>query len=94
MTTITITPDWRIKSDAHSWHLQKRAVAKTGKLAGRETWESRTYHTTASSALNHAAEMNLRLADAESFAEALAEVERFTAALSRSLSPKYGLIEP
>ena len=90
---LPLTPDWRIHSDNHCWILQKRAILKTGKRAGSETWINQTYHPSVSAAVNRAAEMNLRLCDAQSFTEALAEVERYTTAVSRSLKPSYVVTE-
>lgn len=80
---IPINDRYRLKSDPSCWHLQMKAISKKG----LETWQSRAYFPTVSSALSYLVELDLRLAQGNTLSEAVAHVKRLTTELTRALKP-------
>ena len=94
LTAIPIDPNCRLAADSNSWMIQrcKRRKSRHGDhMIG--DWETFSWHPTLEGAVNTLADYELRTSGAQSVAEALAEVERIGAMLTRALSPRYEVKE-
>lgn len=77
---------YRLAADSHCWILQERRTRKrNGKPC--EEWRAIKWYTTLEQAVNGYAEFALRVSDAKTLAEALAEVRLISATLCQALSP-------
>ncbi len=88
-TAIPIDPNYRIAGDSKSWMIQrrKRRKARRGGFITDE-WKAFSWHPTIEQAVNALADYQLRTSGAQTLADALAEVKRINAALTRALSPR------
>ena len=79
---LVIDGNHRIESTRYCWVVQQRRKTK---------WDALGYYPTLESALHGLVELRLRLSDAQSISEALAEVKSLVAALCRGLPPNLQL---
>ncbi len=95
--TLTILPfddRYRLAGDRYSWMIQKHRRRKTRRgNAVVDDWETLSWHPTLQGTVNVLAEYALRTSGTQSVAEALAEVERIGAMLTRALGPRYEVKE-
>jgi len=77
----------RLASDSSSWMIQ---VARRRK--GQISWQSIAYFGSLQSAVNELAALRLRTSNAQTLADALAEVERVTTSLVHALSPEFDVM--
>lgn len=90
VTILPITPDLRLAADTHTWMIQKRKQRKhrqTGQPIN--TWQAISWHPTLEQAVNVLADYQLRVSGTQGVEQALAEVKRIAATLTRSLSPRF-----
>ena len=76
---IQIDEQYRVTTDPYQWIVQKKRSRK-----GKEDWKSQTYHTSFQSALQSLGERLVRGSDAETLADALADVEKAITILSQA----------
>lgn len=86
---IQLTDKYAITGDEHAWIIQKKHVAKSGKNKGQVKWESIKWLTSAQSAVNTAAQMELRTCDAQSAADLEAFAKTLSERLTQALTPHY-----
>lgn len=90
---IQIDDNYALGSDRYSWHILKwrmRKTRKTGKV--EKVWEAYQWFSTVQKATQGLGELMVRESEAQTFAEALAEIESVTAKLTQALAPQYVLI--
>ena len=81
---IQIDEQYRFTTDPDQWIVQKKHSRKD-----KEDWESQTYHPSFESALQSLGECLVRESDAETLADALADVEKAITILSQALIPQF-----
>ncbi len=79
---VKINDDYRIESTRYCWVVRRRRKGK---------WDALGYYPSLETALHGLVELRLRLSDAQSISEALAEVKSLVAALCRGLPPNLQL---
>ncbi len=88
-TILPIDDRCRLAGDRYSWMIQKHRRRKTRRgNAVVDDWETFSWHPTIEQAVNALADYQLRTSGAQTLADALAEVKRINAALTRALSPR------
>ncbi len=94
LTVIPIDADYRLTADSQSWMIQrcKRRKARRGGFITDE-WKAFSWHPTLEQAVNALADYQLRTSGVQTLADALAEVKRIKAALTRALSPRFEIKE-
>lgn len=92
MVILPINDKWRISSDPHCWAVQERAGTRKADGAVVPNWRGRSYHTDLSSAVRHLAELQMRLSDAVTLSDALAEVQRIYDMLADALNPHFEVV--
>jgi len=84
---IPIDDDYRIDSDAYCWRVSKKSLfKKDGKLM--EQWKPLSFHGSIGQAVRSLHNRLLRETNTETLSEAIAEMERVSDKLSRSLEGK------
>lgn len=89
---IPIDSRYRIAADRHSWTVQRRIRRKhrkTGELVTE--WKSIMWLASLQQAVRELAELRLRTSDAETVADALAEVQRVVATLCSALQSQFAV---
>ncbi len=94
LTVIPIDADYQLTADSQSWMIQrcKRRKARRGGFITDE-WKAFSWHPTLEQAVNALADYQLRTSGVQTLADALAEVKRIKAALTRALSPRFEIKE-
>ena len=83
---IPLNNGYRLASDKRQWMVQRyEGTATSGKRAGEEIWRSLSFHPTATKAVSHHAETLVRLSDAETLDQAIADVKKITDELTKAL---------
>lgn len=87
---LPIDTQYRLCGDRHSWIVQKRRK-RNDRRAGTHVagWDSILWCTTLEEAINSLADLKIRTSDAQTLAEALAEVEKVTATVCQALAPQF-----
>ena len=78
---IQINDQFRIKSDALQWMIQRRRTRN-----GKPSWESKLFFPTLQGAINELGELMVRESKAQTLADALVAVENVTTTLSQALT--------
>ena len=88
---LPINGHYRLASDEHGWSIQR---PRTRKVDGRPVteWQSLKWYGSIKQAVNALGELMVRTSEADTLAEALAEVENVTATLTRALSTEFRAI--
>lgn len=81
---LPIDENYRLAGDIDCWRLEKRRIRKSA-----DAWRRIRYYATLSEAVSSLKRLHLPTADAQTLADALAEVERISHELSRALEPPY-----
>ena len=81
---IPINHRYRIRSDTYQWIIEEVRTR-----SGQISWESRWYFPTLSSAVKELGETMVRQSEAQTIAEALADIETVTTTLSQALTPQF-----
>ncbi len=89
---LPIDEKYRLTSDCRGWAIQKRRKRKDRKTGEHvDDWGPIHWYTTLDQAVNGLAALRIRTSDAQTLADALAEVKKLTATLSEALAPKFNL---
>jgi hypothetical protein len=83
---IPINNDFRINSDANQWILQQQTKNKD-KETGKFIWRSLAYYTSLENILKHLYDRQLRLSNANTLVECMAEAKNLCIQLSQALKP-------
>ena len=85
---LRINDEYRIKSDAHCWMIQKRQNF-TDKNTGEkiERFVSIKYYSTLDQTVKNLGQLMLRTSEAETLTQALEKIDRITTTLCRALTP-------
>ena len=78
---IQINDQFRIKSDALQWMIQRRRTRN-----GKQSWESKLFFPTLQGAINELGELMVRESQVQTLADALVVVEIVTTTLSQALT--------
>lgn len=90
---LPVDDQWRIKSDAYCWHIQKyMGIPKSGVMKGKEYWKSIRWYQTLSGAAHGLVEYRLMTGDTKTLAEALDAVRDLSDRLSKALAPHIEII--
>jgi len=81
---IQITPAHQISSYRYGWKIEVPRARK-----GESKWQPVSYYTTLEQAVNSLGHRLVRESDAQTLADALAEIDRVTATLCQALSPQF-----
>ena len=81
---IQINDQFRIKSDALQWMIQRRRTRN-----GKPSWESKLFFPTLQGAINELGELMVRESQVQTLADALVAVENVTTVLSQALTPQF-----
>lgn len=81
---LPIDDRYRLNSDERSWQIEV-----LGTRQGEPSWRPIKYYTTLAEAVTGLAHLMVRTSDAQTLADALAEVERISHKLSRALETQY-----
>ena len=79
---IPVNDRYRIASDPRQWMIQASRM-RNGELV----WEPKLYFGTIQSAVKELGELMVRTSDAQTLADALADVEKANTTLSQALTP-------
>lgn len=85
---LPINEKYRIEADSLSWMIQSKATRKRDGQSIEE-WRSVSWHSSLQSALQGLAERMIRSSDAQTVADAIADVKAVCAELSEALQPKF-----
>ena len=85
---IPINEKYRITTDSMNWRIEKLTKRK-----GEDEWRPFKYYGTLESAVNRLAEIMLMESDVVGLANALEEVKRVSAELTRALTPQFKVTE-
>ncbi len=81
---LPISDKYRLASDRRCWTVQEFRPKKSG-----DEWRSVLFFSDLSKAVSGLASLALRTSDAQTLADALAEVESISRALTRALAPEF-----
>ena len=81
---LPISEKYRIASDRHGWAIQEFRPKKSG-----DEWRPMLFYSDIGKAVSGLAHLMLRTSDAQTLADALAEVENISHQLTRALAPQY-----
>ena len=85
---IPVTDEYRISSDQHSWMIEKpRSRIRNGKPI--KVWEPIRWYPTLEMTVNGLGELMVMALDAQTFTDALVEIENVSATLCQALHPHY-----
>jgi hypothetical protein len=62
---LPVNDEWRIRSDAFCWTVERLHVPATGKRAGKHVWQAKYYYPSLEMAVQGVCEARLRDIDAE-----------------------------
>jgi len=86
---INLSPDIRLSSDSRCWMLKRKRMRTNKQGARQEEWEAFNWFSSATSAIQAAANIMVRESDAETFTEALVYVEKMVTSLTQVLTPHF-----
>ena len=81
---LRITDQYQITTDEYQYIVNRKRTRK-----GKLDWDAESYHPTFQRALQHIGERLVRGSDAQTFADAIADVENVTTSLSQALRPYF-----
>ena len=81
---LPIDENYRITSDQFQWIVQKRRTRK-----GQEDWKNLAYCAGLEHAVNELAQHRIRTSNAQTLADALAEIENVVTTLTQALTPQF-----
>ena len=81
---LPITDQYQITTDEFQYIVNRKRTRKSG-----PDWEPESYHPTFQGALQHIGERLVRGSDAQTLADAIADVENVTTSLSQALRPYF-----
>ena len=82
---LRITDQYRITTDEYQYIVNRKRTRK-----GKLDWEPESYHPTFQGALQHIGERLVRGSDAQTVADAIADVENVTTTLSQAVRDQFG----
>ena len=87
---IPVNSEFRIASDPYCWTVQ-RPVNRNNKDTGESyvEWRAFRWYPTIEAAVNGLAQESLRASEAEPLTDALAEVKRVVAEVTRAFQPRF-----
>lgn len=89
---LPINDHYRLAADEHAWALQRsRARRMNGETV--TVWESFKWYGSIQQAVNALGELMVRTSEAQTVADALAEVQNVTTTLTRALSPAFRVVQ-
>lgn len=90
---LPIDDQWRIKSDAFCWHVQKyQGIPERGKFKGIPQWKSVRFYQSLNKAVYGLAELFIQTSDATTLASALDAVQDVSDRLTRALAPHIEIV--
>ena len=81
---LRITDQYQITTDEYQYIVNRKRTRK-----GKLDWEPESYHPTFQGAFQHIGERLVRDSDAQTLADAIADVENVTTTLSQALTPQF-----
>ena len=81
---LRITDQYRITTDEYQYIVNRKRTRK-----GKLDWDAESYHPSFQGALQHIGERLVRDSDAQTLADAIADVEKVTTTLSQALTPQF-----
>ncbi len=81
---LPISDKYRLVSDRHGWAIQEFRPKKNG-----DEWRPVLFYSDIGKAVSGLANLMLRTSDAQTLADALAEVENISRQLTRALAPEF-----
>ncbi len=84
---LPITDRYRIAADRRSWTVEQCRGKRRQTMAPR--WEPISWHPTLEGAVNALGQLMVHTSDAQTLAEAIAEIDRVATTLCQALSPQF-----
>ena len=85
---LPVSDKYRIATDTHSWMVQ-RLRSRKRKGVNVQEWEAVTWHSSVQQAVQSLGDRMVRASEAETFADALVDVENVCAKLCQALQPEF-----
>ena len=82
---LRITDQYQITTDEYQYIVNRKRTRK-----GKLDWEPESYHPTFQGAFQHIGERLVRDSDAQTLADAIADVENVTTTLSQAVRDQFG----
>ena len=82
---LRITDQYQITTDEYQYIVNRKRTRK-----GKLDWDAESYHPTFQRALQHIGERLVRGSDAQTLADAIADVENVTTTLSQAVRDQFG----